>query len=278
MDEDEKKPESRGISGPGALPNSRPELRGGSKSGAGAGSESKFGAKSDGKSYDAPYTQQHLLGARSKGRRNFSDISRVLPQVLRKLGLDNRLKEQTFINLWPHIVGHPFGALSRPLFIDNERNIVVAVRDASTGQEMTFAKVQLLKAIRQAARGVGIEITGMRFDLKRFNENPVNPIPEILPDPSRGLPEPTAADLAAVVVTPEQYEEIEALGQSFLAAHPEAEPSLVSRVQALFEKEIRLRTWREGKGYPHCSKCGDVTPRLHGTELICAQCFAAGMS
>jgi hypothetical protein len=234
--------------------------------------------KLDPKAYDAPYKQQHLQGARAKGRRNFAEISRVLPQVLRKLGLDQRLKEQTFINLWPHIVGEPFGSLSRPIFIDNERNIVVAVNGASTGQEMTFAKVQLLKSIRQAARGVGIEITGMRFDLKRFSEGPLDPPIEILPDPALGLPEPSAEDLAEIKLNGEQYKEIADLGISYLSAQPDASPSIVSRVQALFEKEIRLRTWREGKGYPRCTKCDDVTARLHGTTLICAQCFAAGMS
>jgi len=232
----------------------------------------------DPKSYDAPYMQQHKLGVRSKGRRNFADISGVIPQVLRKLGLDQRLKEQTFINLWPHIVGEPFGSLSRPIFIDNERNIVVAVRDASTGQEMTFSKVQLLKAIRQAARGVGIEITGMRFDLKRFYDGPSDAPVEILPDPSRALPEPSVADLDAITLSPEHYEESAALGASYLLAQPQASEALVARVRGLFEKEIRLRLWRESKGYPHCSKCQDVTPRLHGTTLICAQCFASGMS
>jgi hypothetical protein len=234
--------------------------------------------KKDGKAYDAPYTQQHLVGARAKGRRNFADISKVLPQVLRKLGLDQRLKEQTFMNIWPHVVGEPFASLTRPLFIDHERNIVIAVRDASTGQEIQFHKVQLIKAIRQAARGVGIEITGMRFDLKRFHEKSPDEIPDILPDPAKWLPEPIAADLSAMQLSQSDYEEIAALGLSYAAAQPDAAPALVSRVQGLFEKEIRLRLWREQQGYPHCSKCGDVTARLHGTSLICAQCFAAGMS
>jgi hypothetical protein len=233
--------------------------------------------KNESKSEDAR-KRQHLVGARAKGRRNFADIGGVLPQVLRKLGLDQRLKEQTFINLWPHIVGEPFGSLSRPLFIDHERNIVVAVRDASTGQEMTFAKVKLLKAIRQAARGVGIEITGMRFDLKRFGELPPDPPIHIQPDPSRGLPEPTAEDLAQVALTDEHLKEIADLGFFYLSAQPDASHIMVARVQALFEKELRLRIWRTEKGYPHCSQCGDVTPRLHGTTLICAQCFAANMS
>jgi hypothetical protein len=211
-------------------------------------------------------------------RRNFSTISKVLPQLLRKLGLDKRLKEQTFINIWPHIVGEPFGSLSRPLFIDHERNVVIAVRDASTGQEMTFAKPQLLKAIRQAARGVGIEITGMRFDLKRFYEKSPDDIPEILPDPANKLPEPTAEDLAAIVLRPEHLNEIVALGNSFLEAQPDAAESLVSRVKALYEKELRIRLWRDSRGFPHCSQCGDVTARLHGTALICAQCFASGNS
>ncbi|MBU6450830.1 MAG: DUF721 domain-containing protein [Cyanobacteria bacterium REEB67] len=239
--------------------------------------ESKKNKAKD-KGYDAPYTQQHLVGARAKGRRNFSDISKVLPQVLRKLGLDQRLKEQTFMNIWPHVVGEPFATLTRPLFIDNERNIVIAVRDASTGQEIQFHKVQLLKAIRQAARGVGIEITGMRFDLKRFHEKSPDVIADILPDPANALPEPTAADLTDVQLSEQNYGEIAALGLSYAAAQPDAAPALIRRVQALYEKEIRLRLWREQQGYPHCSKCGDVTARLHGTSLICAQCFASGMS
>ena len=232
----------------------------------------------DSKAYDAPYTQQHLVGARAKGRRNFADISKVLPQVLRKLGLDQRLKEQTFMNIWPHVVGEPFASLTRPLFIDHERNIVIAVRDASTGQEIQFQKVQLLKAIRQAARGVGIEISGMRFDLKRFHEKSPEELPDLLPDPAQHLPEPSLADIAAVQLSAADYDEIAALGLSYASAQPEAPATLIARVQSLFEKEIRVRLWREDQGYPHCSKCGDVTARLHGTALICAQCFASSMS
>jgi hypothetical protein len=98
-------------------------------------------------------------------------LLKCCPKLLRQLGIDNRLKEHTFpCILWPHIVGEPFASRTRPLFIDSEGNVVIAVKDASTGQEISFAKADLLKKLKQAARGVGISINGMRFDMKRYFE------------------------------------------------------------------------------------------------------------
>lgn len=219
---------------------------------------------------------------KGKGR-NFQEISRVLPRVLRQLGIDNRLKEHTFLHLWPHIVGEPFASRTRPLFIDFERNVVIAVKDAATGQEISFSKGDLIKKLRQAARAVGIEINGMRFDMKRFFEKADS---DIFANPyQEPLPEPTDADLQAIVLSEEEFAQI---GQVASDASVNPDPDsgdesdfnfarLANRMRSLYEKELRLKKWRLMHNYPRCSQCGDVTARLHGANLICPLCFSTSM-
>ncbi len=236
------------------------------------GGKKEDSAKADGS--DRPPIQPFRKG---KGR-NFQQIAKVLPKVLRQLGIDNRLKEHTFLHLWPHIVGEPFASRTRPLFIDHERNVVIAVKDAATGQEISFSKADLIKKLRQAARGVGIEITGMRFDMKRFSETSENnnPSPFVYQEP---LPEPTEADLALVDLTVEEVLQIASITNSNDRESENGDEfaPLALRMRALYEKELRLKKWRSVHGFPHCSNCGDVAGRLHGEKLICAHCFATNM-
>ena len=220
---------------------------------------------------------------KGKGR-NFQQIAKVLPQVLRQLGIDNRLKEHTFLHLWPHIVGEPFASRTRPLFIDHEGNVVIAVKDASTGQEISFAKGDLLKKLKQAARGVGISINGMRFDMKRFFEKATSD--EFAYQFQEPLPDPTDADLYAIELSVDEALQIANVATNF-AIEPHNEESqdssgadfsrLAIRMRSLYEKELRLKKWRLAHNYPVCSQCGDVTSRLHGANLICPLCFATGM-
>ncbi len=214
---------------------------------------------------------------KSKGR-NFQQIDKVLPKVLRQLGIDNRLKEHTFLHLWPHIVGEPFASRTRPLFIDHERNVVIAVKDAATGQEISFSKADLIKKLRAAARGVGIVITGMRFDMKRFSETSENnnPSPYAYQEP---LPEPSEADLAQVDLSVDEVLQIASIATGDLHDPENVDDfaPLAQRMRALYEKELRLKKWRSAHGFPHCSRCGEVSGRLHGENLICAHCFATNM-
>lgn len=222
---------------------------------------------------------------KGKGR-NFQPIAKVLPKLLRQLGIDNRLKEHTFLHLWPHIVGEPFASRTRPLFIDSDGNVVIAVKDASTGQEISFAKADLLKKLKQAARGVGISINGMRFDMKRYFEKATSD--EFAYQFQVPLPEPTEADLYAIELSVDEALQIAAVATNF-TIEPQSNSDehhdstgadfsrLAIRMRTLYEKELRLKKWRLVHNYPVCSQCGDVTSRLHGANLICPLCFATGM-
>lgn len=206
-----------------------------------------------------------------RSKANLLQLSSVLPKVVRALGIDRRLKEHTFMNLWPHVVPEPFASRARPLFIDAEGNLVVAVKDAAVGQEFSFARQEMLKRLQTAARGVGMNISGLRFDMKRFYEGKLEAAQEAMA--AVRLPDPSAEDLAAVVLTEEELEPTRYLGENVID-----DAALVQRMRGLYEKELRLKRWREANGYPHCNYCGEVTSRLHGTDLICALCFASGMS
>ncbi|MBP9094070.1 DUF721 domain-containing protein, partial [bacterium] len=222
---------------------------------------------------------------KGKGR-NFQPIAKVLPKLLRQLGIDNRLKEHTFLHLWPHIVGEPFASRTRPLFIDSDGNVVIAVKDASTGQEISFAKADLLKKLKQAARGVGISINGMRFDMKRYFEKATSD--EFAYQFQVPLPEPTEAELYAIELSVDEALQIAAVATNF-TIEPQSNSDehhdstgadfsrLAIRMRTLYEKELRLKKWRLAHNYPVCSQCGDVTSRLHGANLICPLCFATGM-
>jgi hypothetical protein len=251
------------------------------------------GSRPSNKGQDKPSYKSQPSNARPQGKKtaNFAAMAALLPKVLRKLGMDNRLKEHTFMSLWPHVVGEPFGRLARPLFIDSQKNLVVAVRDASVGQEISFVKGKLLVKLRHAAVGLGLEISGMRFDLKHFHDKPLEEyaefhLPVALPEPAeetlRNWPlcSEDQRELANMAARLEVNSQIPALGATVQAEDKaqaqEAEHAarLNRRIYLLFEKELRLKRWREAQGFPRCSQCGEVSSRLYGREAICSLCFA----
>ncbi len=81
-----------------------------------------------------------------------TSVNQVLNKVVGKLGLDRRLKEHALMSLWPSVAGEMFATCSRPLFLDHEGNIVIAVKDASVGQELSLLKVDLAKKMRAMPR------------------------------------------------------------------------------------------------------------------------------
>jgi Dna[CI] antecedent, DciA len=103
-----------------------------------------------------------------RGRRSISSIDSVLSKLVTTLGLDKRLKEHALLNLWPMMIGPVFSDKSRPLFIDHESNLVIAVKDASVAQELSLMKSEIIKKMRVAAHSLGLKINGMRFDLKHY--------------------------------------------------------------------------------------------------------------
>lgn len=201
--------------------------------------------------------------------KSFNRVDNVLNQVLGTLGLDRRLKEHTVMNLWPVIIGEPWASRSRSLFIDAEGQLVVTVSDASLGQELSLMKPSIIKKLRQTGQSLGVNITGLRFDLKHFYRKD---LPEEQDRESLILPEPTQAELDELALNTEELEQLSQLNQS-LAADAQSNAPASRRVLAVFEQELRIRHWRRIKGFPLCAACQLPARSLRSGERICMPCY-----
>ncbi|PZM79160.1 MAG: hypothetical protein DKT66_22020 [Candidatus Melainabacteria bacterium] len=208
-------------------------------------------------------------------RRTMSSVNKVLNQLVSSLNLDRRLKEHTLLGLWPTIVGEPFATKSRPLFIDHEGNIVISVSEAAVGQELSLMRSQLVKKMRIAGNGLGVEIRGIRFDMKHFykkEEIVENRKAVEATNQQRLANTPGPEELASIILTPEEEEDIKALKIRLTAADGDHE-KVHDRIVALYEKELRARKWMEANVSTQCQTCKQPTPMLYGSQGLCSMCF-----
>jgi len=218
-----------------------------------------------------------------KGRAQMASISNVLSEVVKRYGLDQSLKMHALTSYWPHAVGEPFAGMTRPLFIDVEGNLVVSVKDASVAQELSFKKPQLMKSLRPLANSVGLKLTGLRFDLKHFarvvnldreaEQRQALKVQNEYVDRLRKQ-EPEDAELNAIELPEEDACQLASMRESLLVSEGIANGP---RILALYERELRLRFWRESKGYPRCTRCQSPQSRLHGTSELCAGCYVEAL-
>ncbi len=220
------------------------------------------------------------LAARGKSR-SFAAVNQVLNRVMSGLNLERRLREHTLMAMWPNLIGEPFATLSRPLYIDADGNVVISVADASVGQELSLMKFQIVGQLKQAARAVGLDIKGLRLDLKHYHcASDIVQLTSEIP----ALPSASDADLENVTLSPADLRELENLHRQLWGekANESADSGeLRWRILKVFERELRLRRWQLNAGYPVCPGCGNPTPRLHSLKDmrnasnsgLCASCF-----
>jgi hypothetical protein len=200
--------------------------------------------------------------------KSLSPVDGILNQLVSTLGLDKRLKEKTLMDFWPEVVGQPLAEKTRCLFIDYEGQLVIAVKDASVGQELSLARTKLLRQMRQASQAVGLNLTGIRFDLKSFHNKVSDPW-ENASIFERELPLPKDEDLSAVNLSTQELEQIHDLKESILKQNQ----AFAERISALFERQLRLKSWQKSKGFPTCSLCSQPASRLHGDSSLCPTCY-----
>src|SRR5438477_9506228 len=108
------------------------------------------------------------------------------------------------MSLWPTFVSGVIAERSRPLFIDADRNLVVSVADASCGQELSMTKGKIFSSLSKAANSLGIEIRGLRLDLKHYHSASTMPAVEQREPPLR----PSQQDLDSLSLSPAEQEEL----------------------------------------------------------------------
>jgi predicted nucleic acid-binding Zn ribbon protein len=83
-------------------------------------------------------------------------IGEVLPGVLRRLGLEQRFKEQQLLTLWPDVVGSELASRTRAARIDGGV-LHVHVDHGAWMQELHFIERELVGKLRAAAPGVDLK-------------------------------------------------------------------------------------------------------------------------
>ncbi|MBZ0184761.1 MAG: DUF721 domain-containing protein [Candidatus Obscuribacterales bacterium] len=216
-------------------------------------------------------------GARRK-RKGFICVSSVLSSVVDKFGLETRMKEHTFMSMWQYVVGEPLSSLSRPIFIDYKRNLVVGVKDSSVASELSFRKVEILKSLKTLARSVGISIAGVRFDIKHYARvlHEEKSMLVAKDQEIHRIVDPTREELESVELSADAYEELDRMGQTISTC--ESGEEVRSKILSIYERELRQRQWLLSKGAPRCLQCGLAQTRLHGSQSLCTPCFVASVS
>jgi predicted nucleic acid-binding Zn ribbon protein len=92
--------------------------------------------------------------------RKFAKIGELLPQILNKLGLDQRFKEQQVLDFWPAVVGEELAARTRATRVENGI-LYVHVDHGAWMQELHFIEKELLRKLR--ARSPGVKLNSIRF-------------------------------------------------------------------------------------------------------------------
>lgn len=202
-----------------------------------------------------------------------STVNQVLNKVVSGLGLEQRLKEQALMSLWPAIAGDALADKSRPLFIDAESFLVLTVKDGAVGQELSLRKSELLKQLRVLARGIGVEVRGLRFTLKHFHSRPAADV--VQTTRRQQMPSPTEKELDEIALSDADLRELANLRSRLEQA---ADRELCERMISIYEKKIRVRHWRILHRFPRCPRCSEPSDGFHGKENVCRECYFESMS
>jgi hypothetical protein len=200
---------------------------------------------------------------------NLDQVEKVLPSVLAKLGLEKRLREHTLMQVWSGLLSEKLAQRCRPLFIDHQHNLVVAVADAAVAQELSLMKSRLVKGLAATARSLGIELVSLRMDMKNFHRLEEKAVVEEPP-----LPQPSDAELLAITLSNHDMQLICDLSRSLPVAQGQKAELNVMVLRA-YERQLRLAEWRHRHSFPVCQACDNPVSRLfaRGNLKVCFNCL-----
>jgi predicted nucleic acid-binding Zn ribbon protein len=95
--------------------------------------------------------------------RRFARIGDILPAVLKSVGLEQRLREQEILKVWPTAVGADIAARTRA--VKMEKGVLfVQVEHGAWLQELHFMEREIIEKLRE--RAPGIKCRKIRFSTR----------------------------------------------------------------------------------------------------------------
>ncbi len=93
-------------------------------------------------------------------------IGDVLPQLIRKMGLEKGIEQYKALNIWHQVVGREISAHTKPGWV-NYGILWVIVDDPIWHQELEFLKQQIVEKLNQHLQ---IKLRGIKFIQNKFRQ------------------------------------------------------------------------------------------------------------
>jgi predicted nucleic acid-binding Zn ribbon protein len=181
---------------------------------------------------------------------NNQEIRGLLAGVLRGLGLDSRIKEQTCLLVWDEVVGEQVSSNARPDIIRDGIMFVVK-KSPVWANELTFYKPDMITRLnRKVGSNVlkDIIFKSGRFPAKRTKT---------------AIERPKAPDLEGIQLTDLELGTLEAEARS---AGEDLSPVVVK----LLETALKIHKWKEAHGWTPCKACGALQNEDSGVCPVCS--------
>lgn len=207
-------------------------------------------------------------------KKKFTNIGNIMPTVVDKLGLDRHFNQRAFLDLWPTVVDKVLAEHSTPLYIDRQAVLLVAVKDSSTAQELSFIKTKLLKNLKELGKPLGIKVENIRFDLKQYHNTQQEPVQ--CKQSNYKKIEIAVSELQELILSRSEYDEVENFKEEIKAVideksfKNEQDDAFCQRLSNLIEKRIRLKKWHKSQNLPFCKQCRE--PIFQKGVLLCHYC------
>lgn len=200
-------------------------------------------------------------------------LNDVLKNVVKGLGIERRIKENTVLDLWPQIVGVKFQSKTRAVSFRQGRNgkiLVVAVESSPFLQEIFLYKNEILKKLDNYTSPLGFKVVDIAFDTKLWNSIDYNNIEITQEEPfTLNLKQYTEEDLEKIELPQSVINPVKASVDGLSFASDELKKTMINTTL----RNLKIQIWRKENGYPCCEVCGIPVRYVKENEaILCPAC------
>lgn len=199
---------------------------------------------------------------------NFDKIGDILPDVLKKAGINVGISQIALFNLWAEVVGKRFLRTTKAIKL-HRKTLTIATKSPAVTQELVMFKADLLKKLSILTQNLEIKVEDIHFNHKVWSEVTTDKIAKEQYEYRKYLPAPKDGDIAQIELPQNIQDEI---AQSFVNTENLTE-EMKQKIIKTISDDIKRQIWKKENGYPLCQKCFIPLDYIdEGQEPICPVC------